>query len=150
VRNLRLSPRRTAQEEAGTHAGQFQTALPTRWIIEQAKGYLARRVGITPQAALELLVEVCPGASGDDPDVSRRVVAGDLPMRPPPDPAGPCPVDPSPDRLVIAADRFPGVQRWRRRVGRRGGPGTRSAPAHSPSPPLNAREPVSSDDEPVG
>ena len=24
------------------------------------------------------------------------------------------------------------------------------APAHSPSPPLNAREPVSSDDEPVG
>ena len=43
VCNLRLSLRRTAQEEAETRVAQLETALETRVIIEQAKGFLAGR-----------------------------------------------------------------------------------------------------------
>jgi len=83
VCNLRLSLRRTALEEAETRAAQLETALQTRLIIEQAKGFLAGRVGITPEAAFELLRRYARSHQEAMRDVSRRVVDGDLPLQAP-------------------------------------------------------------------
>jgi len=82
VCNLRVSLRRTTQEEAETRARQLETALQTRVIIEQAKGFLAGRVGITPEAAFELLRRYARQHRVAMRDVSRRVVDGDLPLPP--------------------------------------------------------------------
>ena len=81
VCNLRVSLRRTTQEEAETRARQLETALQTRVIIEQAKGFLAGRVGITPEAAFELLRRYARSHQEAMRDVSRRVVDGDLPLQ---------------------------------------------------------------------
>jgi len=83
VCNLRLSLRRTDLEEAETRAAQLETALQTRLIIEQAKGFLAGRVGITPEAAFELLRRYARSHQEAMRDVSRRVVDGDLPLQAP-------------------------------------------------------------------
>lgn len=83
VCNLRVSLRRTALEEAETRARQLETALQTRLIIEQAKGFLAGRVGITPEAAFELMRGYARQHQVAMQDVSRRVVGGDLPLPPP-------------------------------------------------------------------
>ena len=80
VCNLRVSLRRTAQEEAETRAAQLETALDTRVIIEQAKGFLAGRLGITVDAAFELLRRYARSHHLAMRDVSRRVVDGDLPL----------------------------------------------------------------------
>ncbi len=55
VCNLRLSPRRTAQEEAETRARQLQIALDTRLVIERAKGYLAGKKGLDPEDAFAMM-----------------------------------------------------------------------------------------------
>ena len=81
VCNLRVSLQRTALEEAETRAAQLETALQTRLIIEQAKGFLAGRVGITPEAAFELLRKYARSHQEAMRDVSRRVVDGDLPLQ---------------------------------------------------------------------
>jgi PAS domain S-box-containing protein len=78
VCNLRHSLRRTAHEHAETHAAQLETALDTRVIIEQAKGFLAGRVGITVDAAFEVLRRYARGHHSSMRDVSRQVVDGDL------------------------------------------------------------------------
>ena len=52
-------------------------------IIEQAKGFLAGRSGITPQAAFELLRGYARSHHLAMREVSRRVVGGDLPPPPP-------------------------------------------------------------------
>jgi PAS domain S-box-containing protein len=79
VCNLRVSVRRAAQEQAETHAAQLETALQTRVVIEQAKGFLAGRVGITVDAAFEVLRGYARSHHLAMQEVSRRVVAGDLP-----------------------------------------------------------------------
>jgi PAS domain S-box-containing protein len=82
VCNLRVSLRRTAQEQAETHAEQLQTALDTRVVIEQGKGFLAGRMGITVEAAFEVLRRYARSHQMAVREVSRRVVDGDLPLPP--------------------------------------------------------------------
>jgi PAS domain S-box-containing protein len=82
VCNLRLALRRTAQEEAETRAQQLETALRSRLIIEQAKGYLAGRDGIDPEVAFERLRKHARDNHLAIHDVSRRVVDGELPLTP--------------------------------------------------------------------
>ena len=89
VCNLRLSLRRAAHQEAETRARQLQTALDTRLVIEQAKGFLAGRDGITTDLAFERLREHARRRQLPVHDVARRVIAGDLPMPPPTDPSTP-------------------------------------------------------------
>ena len=89
VCNLRPSLRRATHQEAQTRAQQLQTALDTRLIIEQAKGYLAGRDQITADLALQRLRDHARRHQLPIHDVARRVISGDLPMRPPPGPAAP-------------------------------------------------------------
>jgi PAS domain S-box-containing protein len=77
VCNLRLSPRRTAHEEAESRVQQLQTALDSRVIIEQAKGYLAGRDGISPEAAFERLRHCARARHLAIRDVARGVIDGD-------------------------------------------------------------------------
>jgi PAS domain S-box-containing protein len=78
VCNLRLSPRRAAQEEAESQVRQLEFALESRLIIEMAKGYLAGRDGVTPDAAFERLRGYARKHHLAIRDVSHRVVAGEL------------------------------------------------------------------------
>ncbi len=78
VCNLRLSSRRTAQEEAETRAQQLETALESRLIIEQAKGFLSGRDRITPETAFERLRTYARKHQLAIRDVSRLVIDGEL------------------------------------------------------------------------
>lgn len=78
VCNLRLSPRRAAQELAETRARQLQVALDTRLVIEQAKGYLAGHHGIDPEAAFERIRQYARSHHQALHDVAVRVVRGEL------------------------------------------------------------------------
>ena len=78
VCNLRLSGRRTAQEDAEIRVQQLETALGSRLVIEQAKGYLAGRDGTAPDAAFERLRGYARHHHLAIHDVARRVVAGEL------------------------------------------------------------------------
>ncbi len=55
VWNLRLSIWRTAHEQAEAKVAQLQTALDSRLVVEQAKGFLAGRHGISPESAFAML-----------------------------------------------------------------------------------------------
>ncbi len=86
VCNLRLNPRHAAQEEAETRAQQLQTALDSRLVIEQAKGFLAARQEISPEVAFELLRAHARNNHLTIHVVSRRVVEGDLVLGRSPEP----------------------------------------------------------------
>jgi len=86
VCNLRLSIRRSAQEEAEARAEQLQTALESRLTIEQAKGFLAGRDGTTIDAAFERLRAHARKHQLAIRDVSRLVLDGELFASKPPDP----------------------------------------------------------------
>jgi len=86
VCNLRLSTRRSAQEEAEARAEQLQTALGSRLTIEQAKGYLAGRDGTTVDAAFERLRAHARKHQLAIRDVSRLVLDGELFAEKPADP----------------------------------------------------------------
>lgn len=78
VCNLRLNLRRAALESAQAHAEQLSTALQTRVVIEQAKGFLACRDGISPDEAFTKLHRYARGHNLAVRDVSRRLVDGSL------------------------------------------------------------------------
>lgn len=78
VCNLRLSVRRAAQEEAELRAQQLQTALGSRVVIEQAKGYLACRDGVDPEEAFGAIRRYARSHHLEIHDVSRQVVQGRL------------------------------------------------------------------------
>jgi PAS domain S-box-containing protein len=86
VCNLRLSIRRSAQEEAEARAEQLQTALESRLTIEQAKGFLAGRDGTTIDAAFERLRAHARKHQLAIREVSRLVLDGELFPSKPPDP----------------------------------------------------------------
>lgn len=67
-----------ALSESRTLAGQLQTALDSRVIVEQAKGLLAGRHDITPNEAFGRLRTHARSAGDRLHDVCRRVVEGSL------------------------------------------------------------------------
>jgi PAS domain S-box-containing protein len=75
VCNLRLAVRRTAQEEAENRAAQLRTALVSRIVIEQAKGFLACRHGVGVEEAFERLRTYARSNNLDIHDASRKVLA---------------------------------------------------------------------------
>ncbi len=77
VCNLRPSVRRAAQEDAETRAAQLQTALDTRVVIEQAKGFLAGRDGLEPEEAFTVLRNRARSHHRSLHDEARRTLAGD-------------------------------------------------------------------------
>lgn len=78
VCQLRPSPRHTAQEAAETRAAQLQSALDTRLVIEQAKGFLAGRDGTDPEEAFERMRRHARRHHLGIREVARRVLTGEL------------------------------------------------------------------------
>jgi PAS domain S-box-containing protein len=75
VCNMRPSLRRAAQEEAEIRAAQLQTALDTRVVIEQAKGFLAARDGLEPEEAFSVLRNRARSHHRSLHDEARRALA---------------------------------------------------------------------------
>ncbi|HSE07313.1 MAG TPA: PAS domain S-box protein [Nocardioidaceae bacterium] len=78
VCNLRRSLRRDAHESAETRVAQLNTALRSRIVIEQAKGFLAARHDIEPDAAFERLRTYSRNNHLVIHEVAKRVVAREL------------------------------------------------------------------------
>ena len=79
VCNLRLSPSRAALDAAEVRAQQLQTALESRVLIEQAKGFLAAREGIEPDVAFQRLRLTARSSHRSLHEVAREVLSGELP-----------------------------------------------------------------------
>lgn len=79
VCNLRRSIRREALELAEERARQLQTALDSRVVIEQAKGYLVASQGITADEAFERIREHARRHQLRTHDVCRAILGGELP-----------------------------------------------------------------------
>lgn len=75
-----ISTQREIQRSALT-VRQLQQALDSRVLIEQAKGAIAARLGITPDAAFSLLRAFARRESSRLADVADRAVKGELPVR---------------------------------------------------------------------
>lgn len=78
VCNLRRSLRREAHETAELRVEQLNTALESRIIIEQAKGFLAARHDIEPDEAFQRLRTFSRNNHVVIREVARRVVAREL------------------------------------------------------------------------
>lgn len=78
VCNLRLSHHRLAFENMERQVEQLNTALRSRVLIEQAKGFLAARRDLTPDAAFEHLRRYSRSNHVPIHEVSRQVVAREL------------------------------------------------------------------------
>lgn len=78
VCNLRRSLRRDELESAETRVEQLNTALKSRIVIEQAKGFLAARHDIEPDEAFQRLRHYSRNHHVIIREVSRRVVAREL------------------------------------------------------------------------
>jgi PAS domain S-box-containing protein len=78
VCNLRRSLRREAHESAELRVEQLNTALQSRVIIEQAKGFLAARYDIDPDDAFQRLRSYSRNNHLVIREVARRVVAKEL------------------------------------------------------------------------
>jgi hypothetical protein len=77
VCNLRPSIRREALEAAEERARQLQTALDSRVVIEQAKGFLAATEAITPDEAFAVIRDHARRNRLRTHDVCRAVLAGE-------------------------------------------------------------------------
>jgi PAS domain S-box-containing protein len=77
VCNLRPSIRREAFEAAEERARQLQTALDSRVVIEQAKGFLAATADITPEEAFAVIRDHARRNRLRTHDVCRAVLAGE-------------------------------------------------------------------------
>ena len=75
-----LHQRSVAQHEIRT--GQLQTALNSRVAIEQAKGYLSQRLGVTMQDAFHLLRKHARSHNRRLNEVAADVVTGELDLAP--------------------------------------------------------------------
>ena len=78
VCSLRRSLRREAHESAELLAEQLSTALQTRSIIEQAKGFLAARHGCAPDDGFERLRAYARSNNMRIHEVARSVLAGHI------------------------------------------------------------------------
>jgi AmiR/NasT family two-component response regulator len=78
VCNLRRSLRREAHETAELRVEQLNTALQSRVIIEQAKGFLAARYDLEPDQAFQRLRSYSRNHHLVIREVARRVVAREL------------------------------------------------------------------------
>ncbi len=78
VCNLRSSIRREAHETAERRVEQLNTALTSRVLIEQAKGFLAARHGISPDEGFNRLRNYSRNHHMVIHEVSRRVIDGEL------------------------------------------------------------------------
>ncbi len=78
VCNLRHSIRREGHETAERRVEQLNTALRSRVLIEQAKGFLAARHGITPDEGFARLRNYSRNHHVVIHEVSRQVVEGEL------------------------------------------------------------------------
>jgi PAS domain S-box-containing protein len=78
VCNLRRSLRRDELESASTRVEQLNTALRSRVVIEQAKGFLAARHDIEPDQAFERLRNYSRNNHIVIRDVARQVLAREL------------------------------------------------------------------------
>jgi ANTAR domain len=72
--------RQREHRDAERTARQLQGALDSRVVIEQAKGAVAARLGITPEAAFELLRGYARQASRPLAEVAGEAVRGELPV----------------------------------------------------------------------
>lgn len=78
VCNLRLNTNREAYETAERQVEQLNTALRSRVLIEQAKGFLAAKHDLAPDAAFERLRRYSRSHHVSIHEVSRRVVEREL------------------------------------------------------------------------
>lgn len=78
VCSLRRSLRREAHESAELLADQLNTALQTRVVIEQAKGFLAGRYGYAPEDGFKRLRAYARNHHLVIHEVARRVLAGHI------------------------------------------------------------------------
>lgn len=78
VCNLRRSLRREAHEHAEIRAEQLDRALRSRILIEQAKGFLAARLDVSPDEAFEHLRCYARSRQTRLIDVARQVLDGTL------------------------------------------------------------------------
>jgi PAS domain S-box-containing protein len=79
VCNLRRSPAREAREEAEVLVDQLQTALDSRVLIEQAKGFLAARLDIDLETAFQRLRHDARSRHQSLHDASRQVLGDTYP-----------------------------------------------------------------------
>jgi PAS domain S-box-containing protein len=82
VCSVRRSLRREDHEAAEVRVAQLTTALQSRILIEQAKGFLAGRHGVAPAVGFEMLRGYARAHHLDIHEVSRQVLAGTLDLGP--------------------------------------------------------------------
>src|SRR4051812_30294309 len=74
-----ISERKRQERELVDLKGQLETALTTRVLVEQAKGYVAALSGTDPSTAFEVLRRYARNHNIKLHDVCRAVLAGNLP-----------------------------------------------------------------------
>lgn len=77
VCNVRLGTRREAYDEAETRVAQLETALESRLLVEQAKGFLAGRYDVDPEAAFTAMRRHARNLQRPLREVAREVLTGE-------------------------------------------------------------------------